>query len=438
MLLRLMLTVCIWMMAVMPCAWAEENSSSETAISQAETEEMLLKNSPLSKLTIETDEWIERDTYHIRYTFTNPTDEAINETVTRTLIEVHAATNTSLSTSIVKQDPSSEWQLILEPHSSMTHTITFPKEPSYINLFHNQTIFKLLDDNILYYSLRKQDMVPPAKLDIHFDPIALNKGSFTITITNQSPHLLSSIKHFKIHTLTNMKDSFLPHTLASTTTVLPDSISLNLPPNMSKTFHLTTPIPIHLDIPLPPNQSIYSFEINDISYVYFDHKKEYSLYKRDVSYQSAFYRSESSFHALAVKGSMEVVDDSVIYYLTIQNNLPTTNVLRSLDMATEYKDAFNSKKALHYNLSFEKNPIILYPYKKKYYRLILPLLTDTPEQTLQSITAFDKESPASLILAIRPKISADPLHPLQKILYQPMSISSFTVKPYYPYIFSIL
>lgn len=60
MLLRLMMAVCIWMMAMMPCTWAEE---ADTPSEQA-----------LSALTLAVDTYQKKDTYYIRCTFTNPTD----------------------------------------------------------------------------------------------------------------------------------------------------------------------------------------------------------------------------------------------------------------------------------------------------------------------------------------------------------------------------
>ena len=61
MLLRLMMAVCIWMMAVMPCAWAAENSDTPS-------------EDALSALTLAVDTYQKKDTYYIRCTFTNPTD----------------------------------------------------------------------------------------------------------------------------------------------------------------------------------------------------------------------------------------------------------------------------------------------------------------------------------------------------------------------------
>lgn len=73
MLLRLMMAVCIWMMAMMPCAWAEEaDTSSEQA---------------LSALTLAVDTYQKKDTYYIRCTFTNPTDEPINKQIDHLDIE---------------------------------------------------------------------------------------------------------------------------------------------------------------------------------------------------------------------------------------------------------------------------------------------------------------------------------------------------------------
>ena len=71
-------------------------------------DEFLRKNSPLAKLIIETDEWFEGDTYYIRYTFTNPTDEMIDETISRAFIRLKAARAYDIASSVIKRDPAPE------------------------------------------------------------------------------------------------------------------------------------------------------------------------------------------------------------------------------------------------------------------------------------------------------------------------------------------
>ncbi|MBQ2113788.1 MAG: hypothetical protein II324_01280 [Selenomonadales bacterium] len=116
MMIRSLFVILLMIGLMMPCAWAEEASA---------------KSSPLSKVTIESDEWMEGDTYHIRYTFTNPTDEVIEETVLRTNVLLYTHDRAPYSPAITKRDPAPEWVLRVEPHSSTTHTITFPKEPAF-------------------------------------------------------------------------------------------------------------------------------------------------------------------------------------------------------------------------------------------------------------------------------------------------------------------
>lgn len=68
---RLILAICLMMTMLMPCAWAEEKNAS---------------SSPLSQVTITAEDWVEEDTYHIRYTFTNPTDAIIDDEIDFTQI----------------------------------------------------------------------------------------------------------------------------------------------------------------------------------------------------------------------------------------------------------------------------------------------------------------------------------------------------------------
>jgi hypothetical protein len=50
----------------------------------------------------------------------------------------------------------------------------------------------------------------------------------------------------------------------------------------------------------------------------------------------------------------------------------------------------------------------------------LPLFTDTPQQCLDSITAFDKKSISYPRTKDLPKIIARPLHPIERVLYKPL------------------
>ena len=94
MLIRLIVAVCMMMTMLMPCAWAETRGQQVRADTQTENPHVVwekMQNSPLSKLTAESEEWFVGDTHYIRYTFTNPTDKKVEETATRTYVDLQAA-----------------------------------------------------------------------------------------------------------------------------------------------------------------------------------------------------------------------------------------------------------------------------------------------------------------------------------------------------------
>ena len=404
MMTRLILTICMMMTLLMPCAWAEENATS----------------SQLSQITIETEDWIDGDTYYIRYTFTNPTDKKINETIARTFIAVDAASNTSFSQTLLKEDDE-EWQLSIAPHSSSSHTTMFPIEPSYIHFSHDRTVFRLSNGNSLWYTWCPLDTPSPAEITTRFKQTTLNKGYLSITITNRSSASLTSMYHLNIYTTMKKTDNTESKNAVEIITSLPDSFSLDLSPNERKTIQTVVPLPTFPNAVYSPYQVLPSFEIDNILYKYSRYKKTFIPFQRYIYYNSIPNTpSDRSYCHIPITGHMEVIDDTVVYYLTIQNNGKSIYVLRNMGMAMKYVNDFNTGKALYCSLSFEENPITIRPDETKYYRLDLPLLTDTPQQTLDSTTVFGKEDSLYDAFDRNPKISPSPLHSMQKVLYEPL------------------
>lgn len=61
--------------AMLALAGEKDTPSFDITIEQMSVEDAL------SKVTIEAEDWLDGDTYYIRYTFANPTDVAIEKTV---------------------------------------------------------------------------------------------------------------------------------------------------------------------------------------------------------------------------------------------------------------------------------------------------------------------------------------------------------------------
>ena len=115
---------------------------------------------------------------------------------------------------------------------------------------------------------------------------------------------------------------------------------------------------------------------------------------------------------------MEIIGEYAVYYLTFKNLTDRTQKIDRLFMKSGYETLAYSQKIISLNLSLKEHPIFLRPDKSKHYLLVLPWLTETPQQTPDSFTVFATE-PYSLRSADYPTISADRLHPLQKLLYKP-------------------
>ena len=429
MMIRLLFMICMMIGLMMPCAWADTWGEQETnewkeVLSKPYNEyikgdfakdEFLRKNSPLAKLIIETDEWFEGDTYYIRYTFTNPTDEMIDETISRAFIRLKAARAYDIASSVIKRDPAPEWALRVEPHSSMSHTIMLPKDPVFSHFIHDSSFFRLSSGGTLFYYWRERDITPPAKIDYHFEPTALNKATLTLTVTNQSNTTLSTLKNILIPYKNFTKDEwelcFYP---------LSDSFSLDLAPNESTDIQLTVPIPFYMADDPEIHTSTPCLEIDGIEYYHFVSEEGQSLSQRVISYRPRAYVNRYYPPEVSITGTMEIMYGYPFYFLTFYNDTDKTQVLRTLHMSSFYENLSYAQKFIYFELSLEKEPIVLHPRESKRYCILLPLFTDTPQQCLESITAFDKESISYHRTKDLPKIIARPLHPIERALYKPL------------------
>ena len=442
---RLILTIWLMIGLMMPCAWAntwgedEINEWKKSATKPYETymekrsalslsEEDIRLNSPLSKLTIEAYEWFEGDTYYIRYTFNNPTDELIEETVLRTNVLLHAHNRTPLSPKIIKRDPSPEWVLRIEPQSSTSRTITLPKEPAFTHFIHELTTFYLANDSTLSYYMFMpfNEDITPDKIDFYIEPTSLNKGILTLTITNRTSETLHELRNIKLYPRTGKYKSGI------TAEPLPASIPLNLKLNETKTVQIPIPLWTYL-LPNAACTAYLDLDIDNMRYNYVPHEKRFTLTARQTRYTPLPEVSRPLMPSILIFGTMEPINDYMIYYLTFYNNTDQLQKIDRFAMSSDYEDMFCTQKNIYWELSIQDNPIYLNPIHSKRYAVALPIVTDTIETALTSTTTFRSGVSWDYVLDHHPIISAKPLHDMQKLIYEPLPFSVLDIIPNYPH-----
>ena len=178
---RLILTICLMMTMLMPCAWAGEKDASA---------------SPLSQVTITAEDWVEEDTYHIRYTFTNPTDELIDEEIDFTTIGYHYYNydyKNSGSSTIQCDETIS--RLTIAPHSSYTATVSLkPPAPSVFNRLVSSN-FYLKDSSYLHHSIASE--APKSRFSL-LPNVSLSGDVFLSIQNNSSDEPITELRNILI------------------------------------------------------------------------------------------------------------------------------------------------------------------------------------------------------------------------------------------------
>ena len=192
MMMRLMLVIGLLIGLTMPCASGEEAST---------------KSSPLSKVTIDAEDWVEGDMYHIRYTFTNPTDEMIDKEIDFTTIGYHYYNYDYKhnDSSTIQYDETLS-RLTIAPHSSYTTTVSLKQPlPSIFNqLIHSNFYFK--DSSYLYYSIASE--APKSLFSLL--PNVSPTGDVFLTIQNNSPtETINELRNILINTEIQGKHLYL-------------------------------------------------------------------------------------------------------------------------------------------------------------------------------------------------------------------------------------
>lgn len=184
MLFRIMMVLFLLVIAAVP-AWAGESSSIERKIRAVDEYQMQYnqkrEKSPLSKLCIESKQWCEGNTYYVRYTLTNPTDELIQEDNAYMTIgyEVFSANMIPLLEEYSCVMP----ELAILPHESYSFTVAVPQQKSFAFINPFDTFFWLNEYEYINY----QPMTPTEPSSVSLVPTVLRlpDGQIALSIENR-------------------------------------------------------------------------------------------------------------------------------------------------------------------------------------------------------------------------------------------------------------
>ena len=180
MLLRCMMILFLLTISAMP-AWASEKDTSHDLLTEFRQKyQQRVAESPLSKLIVTTEDWRENNTYYVRHTITNPTNEKIEKKLTR--VQVSYSAHNQKKTYSYHQYVDSITDLKVKPNETIT--VTFPlllSTDDPIDLIeHEHTLWEFTDRSYI-------DIVnAPTSSDFHIEPIFSPTGDLAISITNNS------------------------------------------------------------------------------------------------------------------------------------------------------------------------------------------------------------------------------------------------------------
>ncbi len=413
MLLRLILAVCIWMMAMMPCVWAEEaDTSSEQA---------------LSALTLAVDTYQKKDTYYIRCTFTNPTDEPINKQIDhiKFMYDPHYADRavyekrpTRYCESIYQYDDTVT-ELSVPPHRtvSLSIPVTLPQSSDKPIIIEPQHIYFYFTDSTSLATYRKS-----APASAYAYPVTLYSGKPYLCIYNlSSQEAITEVKNIAIYTL--CRDTlYYNHTLVDH-------------------YFNTVPIKLHIKpqeytlLPLPSNthkstcthqshDSDVYITINDVYYSFDEYFVEWSERGETVYWGCAYYhdtkKAESSTYPLQLTASYEINGSALYAYCRVKNLQDKPFCFNTSELTFAF-DYYNHNKHCFSLSSFEKcrtmiqSPYstILYPGEEEFFTFFffLPLDFGKMRDHYIDIKSIDYHMYGHTI-PIEKKLS-----PLQKVLY---------------------
>ena len=187
MLFRCMMILFLLMISVMP-VWAEEKDASSDLITEFRQKyQQRVNESPLSKLIVTTEDWREDNTYYVRHTIANPTNEKIKKKLTRIQVS-YSIFDSNHTETLCNQYSDAISELIVPANNACTVTtaLPLPIKSSDVRIEYSDTLWEFTDQSFLLSSFATE--VSPFHLSLSVSPngkpsvsIANNSDSQTIT-----------------------------------------------------------------------------------------------------------------------------------------------------------------------------------------------------------------------------------------------------------------
>ena len=175
-----------------------ESATLPASPSKIASEQAMTMEEALEHVTISTEDWLDGNTYYIRYTFTNPTDVAIDKKVDLTTVLYERCSIINDDATIIYDSPAKKdtlpWteqcsdmikRLVIPPFSSSKYIIALPQyRPTIFNQIRYNTFF-FADGTQLYYS---QDFPfkPISDSPFELSPWISDENELYLTIRNTS------------------------------------------------------------------------------------------------------------------------------------------------------------------------------------------------------------------------------------------------------------
>lgn len=229
MLIRLIMTVFLLAVSAMP-AWAndKEPQLSDTVKQLMDAGIDLYEEEVLDSLQLEVKDRLEGDTYHISYSFTNPTNTALKKKVAFTTVTYDLCHSDDPYQSITQRTDAID-ELAIKPNATQTINIAL-KQPIPVQFNHlNSCTFFFEDNSYLQYNALSESA--PAS-PFHLTPIVSPFGDVSLKIQNYSP----------TETITELRDIRLNFTIGeeSHKILMTEPISLQIKSDESYTIPLFT------------------------------------------------------------------------------------------------------------------------------------------------------------------------------------------------------
>ncbi len=460
MMMRVLLMICMMIGLMMPCAWAEESSApfeipaefqeawnhvqngTDATISYPQEAEKdpdmyylksgifdqgtpLPINSPLTKLRIETEDWVEDSTYYVRHTITNPTDETIVKDIDYINIKYQCFVSQTDECVRWNQHSDAVRKLSLAPHSSCSFIVPLTIKDPFDFIYLDRSTLYFTDGSNLDY-LSEYDRALP---QYFMTPIILPSGEVYIAIKNHHPtQTITDIRN--VYLSASFQKNSSKHDLVQFKYMAASPLPIQVKPQETGFFRLPKSFTeINSDL------SLYSTSL-DISINGIRHAFDLSslfeprVYRADQYTYSPCYYTPSIFdkhglNSVEASGTYETDDTTLYGYLRVKNphDKPIYLPLLNMDIFLHYYNANNIQEGELYQILF-LTPTTLAPYKERFLSFTIPL-PQNAAHTLRITKSclwngtYRYKPSENTIIHHNPNLALQKLSPLQKALYKP-------------------